>query len=231
MLDVFLSHAPEGWRQDSEIERRLLSDIFSQNGKPSIHQMELFCERLQAIGRNSPHRQELLDEYQRALRTTIQERVAAIRLSGSPGDFIICGAKTILQTLHRRGITLIILSGTVEHEVRAEADLLGLSSFFGRHIYGSPSQGPFSKRDVIDRLMSEEKIEGQHLLAFGDGPVEIQFTKAVGGLGIGVASDEDHNGSHKTNPFKREQLIRAGADAIIPDYADADALLAEIFSK
>ena len=79
--------------------------------------------------------------------------------------------------------------------------------------------------------MREEGIEGHHLLAFGDGPVEISFTKAVGGLAIGVASDEERNGSHYIDLAKREQLVAAGADVIIPDYAEADGLFAAIFNS
>lgn len=112
-----------------------------------------------------------------------------------------------------------------------EAALLGLAEFFGHHIYGSSRGMAFSKKDVIERIMREERIEGHHLLSFGDGPVEIEFTKAVGGLAIGVASDEDVNGSHHVDPFKREQLLRAGADAIIPDYAEHQLLLREIFGS
>ena len=79
--------------------------------------------------------------------------------------------------------------------------------------------------------MREEKIEGHHLLAFGDGPVEISFTKAVGGLAIGVASDEEKNGSHRIDLAKREQLIAAGADVIISDYEEVDVLLAAILGQ
>jgi phosphoglycolate phosphatase-like HAD superfamily hydrolase len=77
--------------------------------------------------------------------------------------------------------------------------------------------------------MREEQIEGHHLLSFGDGPVEIQSTKAVGGLAIGVASDEEVNGSHEIDAAKKKQLVAAGADVIVPDYAEVDALLGMIF--
>src|ERR1051325_5888664 len=52
-----------------------------------------------------------------------------------------------------------------------------------------------SKRAVIERLLREEKIGGAQLLSFGDGPVEIRLTKEFGGLAVGVASDEEMNGS------------------------------------
>jgi hypothetical protein len=124
---------------------------------------------------------------------------------------------------------LVILSGTAEPDVRREADLLGLQPYFGEHIYGSVPGRGFSKKQVIDRIIREEGIGGAHLLSFGDGPVEIQVTKAVGGVAIGVASDEHENGSGLIDPDKREHLTRAGADAIIPDYRNASWILETFF--
>ena len=232
MLDIFLEHVPAGWNKDSVRRTQLLSDILSLNGKPSIHQMECLCERLRVAGETAPEPEHLLGQYQCKLRAVVRERTAAIQSGkSSASEFIIWNARRLLELLRAREATLTILSGTLENEVRAEAELLGISGFFGSRIYGSRPQGGFSKKDVIDQIMHEERIEGQHLLAFGDGPVEIQFTKAVGGIAIGVASDEEENGSHRSDANKREQLLRAGADAIIPDYAEADALFAAIFAK
>ena len=59
------------------------------------------------------------------------------------------------------------------------------------------------------------------LLAFGDGYVEIQNTKGVGGLAVAVASDEAHNGSGVMDAWKRQRLLGVGADVVIPDFRDA----------
>ncbi|MEI9896772.1 MAG: hypothetical protein WDN28_23655 [Chthoniobacter sp.] len=40
-----------------------------------------------------------------------------------------------------------------------------------------------------------------------------------------MCSDEDHNGSGVMDAFKRRQLLEAGADAAIPDFRDAIALV------
>ena len=127
-------------------------------------------------------------------------------------------------------LKLIILSGTAEPDVKREAELLGLTPYFAEHIYGSTPGLDFSKKQVIDRIIHEEGILGSHLLSFGDGPVEIEFTKAVGGLAIGVASDESAHGSGVIDEDKREHLIRAGADAIIPDYQNVQPMLEKIFA-
>jgi phosphoglycolate phosphatase-like HAD superfamily hydrolase len=229
MLQVFLRHAPAEWLNDGEMHAQLLSDILSLNGMPSIHQLKRCCGRVLENGDSIPKPEALLDEYLLTLHRIVSERIDAVRNGTShPDEFVVCNARRALEILRDHGITLIILSGTVETDVRAEAALLGLSSFFGDHIYGSPQKGAFSKKDVIDQIMREEGINGNHLLAFGDGPVEITFSKAAGGLAIGVASDEEENGSHRMDAAKKQQLIAAGADLVIPDYAEAQTLLAAI---
>jgi phosphoglycolate phosphatase len=74
---------------------------------------------------------------------------------------------------------------------------------------------------VIDRILTEQAISPRQLLSFGDGYVEIENTKAVGGLAVAVASDEAHNGSGRVDQWKRRRLLDVGADAVIPDFRDA----------
>jgi hypothetical protein len=64
---------------------------------------------------------------------------------------------------------------------------------------------------------------GHQFATFGDGPVEMRETERRGGLCIGVASDELRR--FGLNLSKRKRLIRAGADLIIPDFSQLDALL------
>jgi phosphoglycolate phosphatase len=130
---------------------------------------------------------------------------------------------------HQRGLKLFILSGTAEADVRREASLLQLQPYFGERIHGSAPGCDFSKKEIIDRIIREEKISGAQILSFGDGPVEIECTKAVGGRAVGVASDEVTNGSGVFDPDKRELLLRAGADAIIPDYRNTEWILDNFF--
>jgi hypothetical protein len=75
--------------------------------------------------------------------------------------------------------------------------------------------------------MREHGIRGAELIGFGDGVVETQEVKRVGGVAIGVASSEA--GVHAVNAAKRATLIAAGADIIIPDYEHAAELLAWLF--
>ena len=47
-------------------------------------------------------------------------------------------------------------------------------------------------------------------MGFGDGYVEIENVKAVGGVAVGVASNEKER--EGIDQWKRERLIQAGAD-------------------
>lgn len=228
MFEVFQRYLPKAEGEAAErVHRLLMEDILGLNGKPSIHQMRLGAQRLRERGARSPEPEELLRQYQELLVAMIHERTGAIR-SGKVGreDFVVHGARALLEALRRRGLTLVILSGTIEHEVKEEAELLDLARYFGRHIYGGTADAAqSSKRAVIGRLLREEGIAGGHLLSFGDGPVEIAVTKEMGGLAVGVASDEEQNGSGVLQPQKRKVLAAAGADVLIPDYRDGAVLI------
>ena len=67
---------------------------------------------------------------------------------------------------------------------------------------------------VIQKILTDFNLSGSELLIIGDGYVEIENAKAVGAIAVGVASVEDN--VYNMNADKRERLIRAGADIIIP---------------
>ena len=180
-----------------------------------------------------PPRRICSREYQSRLDAVIARRVRDLQAGrAAPDDFVVRGARAFLEKLRRRGLRLIILSGTIEPRVREEARRLGLDGYFGRHIYGGTADpAQFSKKLVIDRLLAEEAISGSQMVSFGDGPVEIRETKNAGGLAVAVASDEENNGSGRPDPWKREQLLQAGADAVAADFQAADDLLKMIFGS
>jgi phosphoglycolate phosphatase-like HAD superfamily hydrolase len=219
--------------QTDETLRTLRAEILALNGKPPIFQIRRCLEMAQESGSKLPEPEQLLKEYASRLGATIKERVAELRRgNATPESFLVHGTMPLLKQLSFRDLTLIILSGTEQERVQEEAELLGLKSYFGRHIYGSTSDlVASSKEAVISRLLAEEKIAGEHLLAFGDGPVEIDVTKQAGGLAVGVASDENVNGSGKMDTQKLRLLKDAGADVLIPDYRDANALIECLFGK
>jgi phosphoglycolate phosphatase len=223
MIDVVGRRAGTAWQKGQE---ELLSDILSLNGKPAIHQISCLLDFV-AGGVGLHQAGAILEEYSKQLRLIVEGRLE--QACGSPEEFLICGARELLEEFRRRGTRLILLSGTYQLDVEKEVRLLGIEDYFGGHVYGSPAAGSFSKKEVIERIMRDEGIEGRHLLAFGDGPVEIECSKLAGGLAIGVASDEQERCSHRVDAVKRAHLVGAGADAIIPDYVDYQPLLCQIF--
>lgn len=232
MAGIFRQYHPtRPGETEEEILDLHLSDILSRNGKPTIYQMMAFAQRVAERGGSCPEPEALRREYQDRLDELIAARSAEVRRGARRADdFVVHGGRAWLKRLRARGLRLVILSGTREERVREEAELLELTPFFGEHIYGSGAEPEqFSKGDVIARLLREEKAEGARLLSFGDGPVEIRETKAVGGLAIGVASDEEHNGSGTADPWKVRQLTAAGADFVIPDFREPENLMARIF--
>ncbi len=231
MCEIFEPYLPASAIEPRrEVRELLLDDILSLNGKPSIHQMIRCAEILRARGGRPPAPEALLHEYQRRLDLVIEERTAMIRSGRVPREhFVVCGARSFLENLLERGMTLVILSGTVEHRVKEEAALLDLKRYFGEHIYGGTADAAqSSKRAVMGRLLVGERITGEHLLAIGDGPVEIEVAKELGGLAVAVATDEENNGSGKADPHKYRQLVAAGADIVIPDFRDGATLLEHI---
>jgi phosphoglycolate phosphatase-like HAD superfamily hydrolase len=139
------------------------------------------------------------------------------------------GSHEFLEALQRRGLRLYLASGTDVAFVRQEAELLGLTSFFGEHIYGAlDDYQNFSKKMIIERILRDNNLQGEELLGFGDGFVEIEEVKRVGGVAVAVASDEEKR--QGINAWKRDRLIRAGADIVIGDYRGRDQLLPWLFA-
>jgi beta-phosphoglucomutase-like phosphatase (HAD superfamily) len=220
--------------ETAEARHALFSSIvFGLNGRPTIVQMERFAELLVERGGPQLVAEDLRREFQDQLDAEIAARLMAIRSRTVPHDaFVVHAARPLLERLRAWGITPIVLSSTIEHRVREEAEALDLTQYFGNHIYGSGANpSGFSKMAVFQRLMREEGISGEQLLSFGDGPVEISATKELGGLAIAVCSDEDHNGSGVMDAFKRRQLLEAGADAALPDFRDAVTLVEYLLQK
>jgi phosphoglycolate phosphatase-like HAD superfamily hydrolase len=217
---------------DAAVRQLLHDDIMRLNGKQTIYQMMQFAERVRERGGQPREPLWYKHEYLRRLNECIAGRLAALRAGAPAEPYLVHGARAALELLRERGMTLYLASGTDEPYVRQEAVLLGIDRFFGKHIYGAlDDYRQFSKKMVIERILRENQVSGNELLAFGDGYVEIQNTKEAGGLAVAVASDEAHNGSGRMDPWKRERLRGVGADVLIPDYRDIRALLACLFGE
>ncbi|MEN9678611.1 MAG: hypothetical protein RIS76_4507 [Verrucomicrobiota bacterium] len=218
---------------ETEEQRRQLAfeDIMRLNGKQTIYQMIQLAERVKERGGIPDEPLNYKHEYLQRLDQRIQHRVAGLR-DGSiqRDDLTVFGTRGLMEALSERGLPLYLASGTDEQFVKAEAEALGLTHYFKGHIYGAQDDfRKFSKKMVIDRILAENRIPGESLLAFGDGYVEIENTKQVGGCAVAVASDEANNGSGRFDEWKRQRLLGVGADVCIPDYRDLQPLLQVLF--
>jgi len=228
MLPMFVEMLPS--REDDteeSVRKMLLDDIMKLNGKQTIYQMIQLAERIKERGGTPKDPLWYKHEYLRRLDLRIQNRKKAI-LSGEikQDDYVVHGARHLLEVLAEKGLPVYLASGTDEPFVKEEARILGLDHFFKGHIYGAlDDYKSFSKKMVIERIMRENNIPGESLMSFGDGYVEIENTKEVGGLAVAVANDEANNGSGNIDEWKRNRLAGVGADVIIPDYRDIDVLL------
>ncbi len=233
MVPMFVEMLPPLPDETDEMRRQLChDDIMRLNGKQTIYQMIQLAERIKERGGSPREPLWYKHEYLRRLNEKIECRQAGLRSGKLPRDeWLVYGARSFLEVLQSRGLSLYLASGTDEEFVKQEAELLGVTPFFGRHIYGAlDDYKQFSKKIVIERILRENNIPGDQLLSFGDGYVEIQNTKEVGGLAVAVASDEANNGAGRFDEWKRTRLFGVGADVAIPDFRDAAALLDRILT-
>ena len=206
--------------------------VMQLNGKQTIYQMIRLAEEVRRRG-GTP---EEPIEYKRRYHDRLMERIAGRREALRSGEvrreqMLVPYSLEMLQALGQRNVGLYVASGTDEQYVLDEARLLGLDECFGAKIYGAlDDYKTFSKAKVIERILTENKVEGASLVGFGDGYVEIQNVKSVGGIAVAVASDEAGR-SGKPDPWKRDRLIGVGADLVIPDFRDWRPLIAYLWSE
>ena len=234
MVPMFVEMLPALPGETAEARHQLcLDDIMRLNGKQTIYQMIQLADRIKERGGTPREPLWYKHEYLRRLDERIRHRIESLRSGAKkPDDFLVYGARQLLELLQQRGVALYLASGTDEVFVKQEAEALDVTRYFGRHIYGAlDDYKQFSKKMIIERILRENRVPGAQLLSFGDGYVEIQNTKEAGGLAVAVASDEANNGSGRIDEWKRNRLLGVGADVVIPDYRDAAPLLEKIFGR
>ena len=169
-------------------------------------------------------------EYLRRLGDRIKNRLQELREGGDPQKYLVSGSTRFLELLQKLGYNLYLASGTDEPDVLTEAKLLGLDRYFGKRIYGAiDNQTACSKELVIKQIIAENNLTGAELVSFGDGFVEIELVVNIGGYAVGVATDEVRK--QGVNQHKRKRLLEAGAAMIIPDFDNAEKLIACLSRK
>jgi phosphoglycolate phosphatase-like HAD superfamily hydrolase len=147
-----------------------------------------------------------------------------------PDKYLVPGARALLEALRDRGLKMYLASGTDQPYMRDEAELLQVARYFDGRVYGAlDDYQSFSKKILIQRIIASAECEGPAFLGFGDGYVEIENIKEVGGVAVGVATAEPE--CRSVDEWKRRRLVGVGADFIIPNFLCRDELLATLFPQ
>jgi phosphoglycolate phosphatase len=160
----------------------------------------------------------------------IEHRVAELR-SGhtSPEKYLVPGSRALLEGLKERGLKLYLASGTDEVYMLEEARLLDITRYFDGGVFGAiDDYRNFSKAILIQRILANSEFRGEDFLGFGDGYVEIENVKQVGGVAVGVATAEPE--CLTVDSWKRERLVGVGADFIVPNFLQTKTIFGTIFS-
>jgi len=228
MVDFLLTETDTSETR-AALEAIVVAFVDRLTGKQTIYQMMQLGEEIARRGGTPQEPLAYKDAYNRRLLPVVEARIAGLAagtLSAEP--LRVPMSLEFLQSLRDMDITCYLASGTDVEFVRNEAELLGVADFFNGGIFGAlRDYQKFSKAMVIQNILSDFGLRGSELLIVGDGYVEIENAKAVGAIAIGVASIEDN--VYNMNADKRERLIRAGADIIIPDFRDGARLLEYLF--
>jgi len=198
-------------------------------GKQTIYQMIELAENVQRRGGVPLDPLQYKHRYLDLLWERIKGRVEDLRTGrAAPEQYMVPGTIELLTALKERGIRLYLASGTDEVYMKEEARLLGVDRYFDGGVYGAlDDYKSFSKAILIQRIIQSSEAKGEEFLGFGDGYVEIENIKQVGGVAVGVASDEPE--CLKIDEWKRNRLKGVGADYIVPNYLCHKELLSSLF--
>ena len=206
----------------NKIRHRVLDYIDQSTGIQTIVQMEALVDMVEEFGMVSA--EKIRDKfgykeiYNDALMEQVNKRIEKFKRGELDiSDYTVKGSLDFVRALKQKGVKLYLASGTDRQDVAAESEALGYADLFDGGIYGSLGDiTKYSKKMVIDNIMTENNLEGPELAVFGDGPVEMRECRKREGIAIGVASDEIRR--HGLNVEKRARLIKAGAHVIVPDF-------------
>lgn len=209
--------------------REVVDDYVGRlTGKETIYQMIEFASQIEKRGGKPEDPAVYKKMYLDRLWDVIKDRVAALKSgAASPDDYLVPGSRRLLESLKARGMTLYLASGTDQEFVREEAALLDIVKYFDG-IYGAlDDYKSFSKAILIKRILDSAEFKGPEFLGFGDGYVEIENVKEVGGVAVGIVGLEPE--CREIDDWKRKRLVGVGADVIIPNYLCLDQLMPALF--
>ena len=209
---------------DEQLRKVVEEFVWRLTGKETIYQMMALADAVRTRGGQPLEPAVYKKMYLDRLWLKIRDRIEGLRAGRvRPETFLVPGARALLEDLSERGLRLYLASGTDDANVKEEAALLGVAPFFEDRIFGAQEDlTSFSKAILVRQIVSRAGFEANELLVFGDGYVEIEEVKKVGGIAVGVASAEPK--CLEIDEWKRERLISVGADFIVPNYLQLEEL-------
>ena len=213
-----------------ELRQTVEEFVWRLTGKETIYQMMALADAVAARGGTPCPPAVYKKMYLERLWLKICDRIEALRSGrAKPEEYMVPGARALLETLRRQGMRMYLASGTDDANVKEEADLLDVARYFEGRIFGAQEDlKSFSKAMLVQQILAKTGgVQADQLLVFGDGFVEIEEVKRKGGTAVGVATAEPDCAD--IDEWKRRRLIHAGADFIIPHYRDLDAILSVVF--
>ena len=216
---------------EAELTTLVQDFVWRLTGKETIYQMMEFTDHVSKRCGRALQPLEYKKMYLDLLWTKISGRIDDIRAGRvSPEQYIVPGARALLEALKDRGLKMYLASGTDEIYMKEEARLLDVARYFDGGVYGAlDDYKSFSKKILIQRIISQTDVRGPEILGFGDGYVEIEEVKLVGGTAIGVATTEP--ACTEIDDWKRQRLIGVGADFIVPNFLAHRELVETLFSS
>ena len=214
---------------DAELEAVVTEFVGRLTGKQTVYQMIELAENVERRGGTPADPLVYKTMYLDLLHEKIKDRLEALRGGqADPEQYLVPGSKALLEALRERGLKLYLASGTDQPYMQEEAALLGVTPYFDGHVYGAlDDYKSFSKKILIQRLIAASEFRGDEFLGFGDGYVEIENIKEVGGVAVGVATAEPD--CRHIDAWKAERLASVGADFMIPNYSELPELLSTLF--
>lgn len=210
--------------------RTIVEDfVWRLTGKETIYQMIEFADHVTRRGGHALPPLEYKKMYLDRLWVMIRDRVESLRRGdATPEQYLVPGSRALLDGLKARGFKMYLASGTDEEFVKDEARLLKVYDYFDGGVYGAlEDYKSFSKKILIQRILSHTDVKGEEIVVFGDGYVEIEEVKLVQGTAVGVATAEPE--CLAIDSWKRERLIGVGADFIVPNYLKLQDLFKLLF--
>ena len=216
---------------ESEDQLRLIVEdfVWRLTGKETIYQMIALADAVESRGGVPQDPAVYKKMYLDRLWQKIEGRIDALRKGrADPEDYLVPGSRALLEQLKDRGLRMYLASGTDEAYMKEEARLLGVTGYFDGGVYGAlEDYKSFSKAILIQRILSSSDFRGHEFLGFGDGYVEIEEVKKVGGVAVGVATEEPS--CQRIDEWKRKRLIGVGADYVVPNYLCREELMSSLF--